>query len=87
MSPQTRKNHQTLPFFILLNFAQKFSQKVEISGKFMKYVFFVISSKILQEILQSLNGGQKKYRNTFSFEEILFKGLHFSRMSQKIENS
>lgn len=51
----------------------------------MKNEFFVISSKILQEILQTLNGGQKKYRNTFYLEKNLFKGPHFSRMNKKIE--
>ena len=34
----------------------------------------------------NLEWGQKKYRNTFSFEEILFKCPHFSRMNKKIEN-
>ena len=31
----------------------------------------------------NLEWGQKKYRNTFSFEEILFKCPHFSRMNKK----
>ena len=75
------KIRKNLPFFTLCNLPKNVVKMLNIWKMDNKNEIYVITSKILKEILLNWNGMREKYWNTFFLKEIKFKDPDFSRMS------